>query len=495
MNKRLRMRMSGVLFGGLLVILGVTAASAATWIGTGTGDWNVPSNWDPASVPTTGDTVVIANDNASVLLTNAVGYFDSLLLSNKVTLVFSNWVTSLSAGNITIATNAAMQCSGPYTNNAMSNRVYLVCTNLAIHPGGRIDVNELGYAGGGPNTVEGQYAAGNGPGHWTRSSVYGGMSKAALLPVGSATNAEFAGSGATAGYHVSSRGGHGGGAVRIEAIDRVDISGSITANGGAPVGTQTHASSGTGGGIYIACRVISGTNGRVEAKGGTGATGVGVGQVGTGGRIAVHYSPAAQSDEPLPQIAFNCSRGVTSPGNDRIAEAGTVYFTDDRFVVDAINNKRLAGQIVLGGGDSLSTDNLTVDNVWVGFQRNDFRLTVSNNLLVKGPEGRFEIGGATYAWRGGYPWGSWSAKRFSGSSCPILSVGGNLVLTNGASLCVYSGMNAATSTSYGALIAVGDTLAVHTGSYVNIDACPTNSSRPFFQLGSLLVATNARISA
>lgn len=495
MKQYRRVSMLRILFCGLLAALSATGALAdtKTWVGTGTSAWDISSNWNPTGIPAAGDEVRIVTADVGVLLTNEVGYFDSLLLSNTVTLIFSNWNTSLSATNITIATDARMTCVGPFIDGAMSNRVYLVCSNLTVASGGQIDVSARGYAGG-RGAV---YAAGNGPGVGWAGSAYGGKSSY-VFPYGTATNAEFAGSGgyngaaAEAGYS----GGDGGGAVWIQASGLVTINGLINANAGV-AGYYYWFSGycgGTGGGIHISCDRFAGATGRVEARGSFGDA---AGDHGSGGRIAIQYNPTAQSSLPSPTTTFDCRRGYNaSYGFPTItnSEAGTVYFTDSRFLGDLINNNLLNGQVVLGVSN-WATDRLTISNCWVGFTRDDFQLTVSNNITVAGSDGRLEIGGATYALCGYVAGNSTFVKRFSGTSQPVICVGGNLVFTNGATFHVYSGISPATPTNYGALVNVRGDLALYEQASLYIEACPTNSGWPFFQMNNLLVASNASIRA
>ena len=166
----------------VLAMIGLMAAGAFSqniWQGgAGTNDWYATTaNWSAGHFPAAGETVVITNANVGVLLTNsapAAGWLDSLMISNTATLIFTNWDTALSATNVWIRKSAIVTCAGPFTNApAMSNRVYLVCSNLTLEIGGQINVNGLGYAAAcGPGTP----ANSGHPYYYSRAGgTYGGL--------------------------------------------------------------------------------------------------------------------------------------------------------------------------------------------------------------------------------------------------------------------------------------------------------------------------------
>ncbi|MBI2441277.1 MAG: hypothetical protein HYV35_07905, partial [Lentisphaerae bacterium] len=109
-------------------------AATVTWVtpGPSTNDWSGTNNWSSQSVPANGDEVIIISNNVGVLLTSATAELSSLLISNKVNLIFSNWDSSLTATNVTILTNGQMTIPAAFSNNAMSNRVWIICSNLSI---------------------------------------------------------------------------------------------------------------------------------------------------------------------------------------------------------------------------------------------------------------------------------------------------------------------------------------------------------------------------
>lgn len=125
--------------------VGGVRAATITWTGGGDGtNWFDSGNWS-AGVPGNGDGAVI--NSGSVALTNVTGDLGALTM-NGGTLTFSNWTTKLTATNVWIESGATMTLPAAFTNNAMSNRVWIACSNLFIASGGEIDVDGKGYAGG-----------------------------------------------------------------------------------------------------------------------------------------------------------------------------------------------------------------------------------------------------------------------------------------------------------------------------------------------------------
>ena len=437
---------------------------------------------------------------AGVLLSSgapASGWLQSLTISNTATLIFTNWDTTLSATNVTISTNATVTCAGPFTNDVMSNRVYVVCSNLTLCAGGRIDVDSAGHYRGETNLA---HVNGYGPGagigdggaaHGGFGGKGGSSSAGQPKPVGDPRAPVLPGSGGGgAGY--GGTGGHGGGAVRIDASGKVTVNGTISANGGNAV---SQSGGGSGGSIYITCQTIAGTNGVVRANGGIGQS---HGAWGAGGRIAVGYSASAQSYEPLPLINFSV-RPVSSPGAYGAADIGTVYFPDTSLLAEPFN---VDGQIILDV-PAWTTDRLTISNRWVRFPQDGFQLTVSNNLvLVRGGSAtQLEMGGSfltnfpisTYTTMNGYPGNGF--RFFSRTSPPVLRVGGNLILSNAACLYLFNAETNGATPEYGSLVDVTGNMVVGTGCWVIAQSHWTNGGSSLFRMRSLTVATNAGFNA
>lgn len=472
-------------------VSGAAPGATVTWTNTvGTNDWFVGANWSGGSYPTNGDDVIITNtiagNNFGVLLTNSTDSLSSILLSNKCTLIFSNWDTALSAANVSILTNATMTLPAAFTNNAMSNRVWIVCSNLTIDAGGLIDANARGYLGGVGSAV------GNGPGKGSGILVgagHGGYGGNVIWngdymggPPYDSTNAPvFPGSGGS-GYSAAT-GGAGGGAVRINATGTVTLNGTIRANGGN--GTASYGGGGSGGSIWISCSVATGTSGAVSANGGSGNSWAGGGG---GGRIAVIYNTAAQTAAGRPRITFTAAYGSSLYAYD-YGMPGTLYFTDGAILDGAWFPH--AGQIFLDAPE-WNPGNLVVSNVWAFFPMEGFRLTVTNDVRIEGASGQLDIGGNAY-WRTSGE--TWTFFYSSMTSLSALHIGGNLTLTNGGRLYVYGGVTNSTTTNYGALVSVTGDVFVASNSTIVSRSNPSNGGSPLFRARNLTVLTNGTIDA
>ncbi|MBU4497566.1 MAG: hypothetical protein KKG09_06150 [Verrucomicrobia bacterium] len=269
--------------------ISVASAATKTWITTtGTNNWFVGTNWSGAGVPGPTDDVVITNANTySVLLTGSVAIADFYIGGGRAgtrALVFSNWNTTLTTTNVTVQNGGSITLPAAFTNNGISNNVYIVCSNLTVDAGGNINANAKGYAGG----TSGSGGSGSGPGYGTANcgGGYGGHGSAS---VGGNTYGSFsapvdAGSGGALGATYAP-GGNGGGAIRIDASGTITNNGTISANGGN--GGGTWAGGGSGGGIYLTCKTLSGTNSVFSVHGGNVSVSYGTyGGGGGGGRIA-----------------------------------------------------------------------------------------------------------------------------------------------------------------------------------------------------------------
>jgi hypothetical protein len=83
-------------------------------------------------------------------------------------------------------------------------------------------------------------------------------------------------------------GGSGGGLLRLKATGNVRVDGTIKMNGRTSNYTGNTEGSGSGGGIYIACKSINGI-GTIQASGASGTIANGGDSGAGGGRIAVWY--------------------------------------------------------------------------------------------------------------------------------------------------------------------------------------------------------------
>ncbi|MCG2680920.1 MAG: hypothetical protein L6455_13305, partial [Kiritimatiellae bacterium] len=460
----------------LMVCVGSSPSPAATktWSAS-TGDWFLDGNWTPATAPVAGDDVVITNASASVILSNSTPWLSSVTLSK--TLMFTNWNSALNATNVTILTNGTMTLPGAFTNNATSNNVYIVCSNLTVDAGGNINANAKGYAGGTSDSG----GSGSGPGYG-RGNYGGGYGGHGSASVGGNTYGSFsapvdAGSGGGWGSQTYYLGGAGGGAIRIDASGTITNNGTISANGGN--GGGTWAGGGSGGGIYLTCKTLSGTTGVFSANGGnpgdSKANGAG------GGRIAVIYDTAAQSAVPVPTILFSVACGYDGTGR---ADIGTLYFPDNRLLTENITH---IGQWMVSGITNWSVNNLTLNNAWIRFPVEGFHLTVTNHMTITG--GRLEFGSGIL--KTNYPGGIYSG----GSNGPVMDIGGNLILTNSGKLYVYSGMTNAASPNYGALVNVNGDVFVATNCWIYPYSHYINGGSAQFRMNNLTISSSAGFNA
>ncbi|MBI3986084.1 MAG: hypothetical protein HY343_04150, partial [Lentisphaerae bacterium] len=461
------------------------------------GVWENPANWAGGNVPVAGENAMITNVGAIVYVTNAVAGLSTLTLSRS--LVFSNWTTCLSATNIIVQNGGTMTCAGPFTNApptftnaaALSNRVWLACDTLTVGAGGSINVSAKGYAGAfnaagwGPGKGW-QYA---GAGHGGRGGYYGGNPGGVQHDAPEAP--EYPGSGG--GGWVSTTGGHGGGAVRIQATNWVEINGTIVADGQNGVGSATGA--GSGGAVYISTRVLRGTGGQITAKGGTA---VNTGGAGGGGCIAVVYDPSAQSTSPVPEVLFLASFGENQGGGSGDhGKVGTLYFPDNALLRSPFWH---SGRWMVPGFSAWSVDSLTViSNGCLVFPSSGFSLTVTNDLALRGTSyvrNRLELTNATVTCGGNMlvTNGLFSLNG-SSTSMPTLNCGGDLLLTNGARVYVYAGVTNDNTPDYGAWIGVTGTVMVTANAWLYPISHPTNGGSAYFRVGSAQIGSGGGIDA
>ena len=266
-------------------------------------DWNTAGNWSDG-VPSAGNTVVIPSGVANMpVLAASTPTLASILI--RGTLTTTNWTTCLNATTVTVSSSGTLTSGAAVTNETDLSRVWINCTDLTIASGGKIDVNNKGYAG----YPKGPDHAGYGPGAgiqrgptYVTAPSHGGHG--ARLPDGShvlqnvmpydnPAAPELPGSSSASSQY--SAGMRGGGAVKIEASGAVVVNGQILANGEnassyGKGGVDNHSPAGSGGSIFIACRTISGS-GTLTANGGGGSKPIKAqaGYAAGGGMIAVHY--------------------------------------------------------------------------------------------------------------------------------------------------------------------------------------------------------------
>jgi hypothetical protein len=326
-----------------LGILSPGRAGTYTWNGTGN-DWFQDANWDgDTGYPGDGDTATIGS--GTLTLTNQTGYLSSLTVTGG-TVTFTNWATCLRATDIVIS-GGTLTLPPAFVDAAMSNRVYIICSNLTFGADATIDTYGKGFKGGVATTDDG-----NGPGagqitgtgtHYGGGGGHGGAgadgSSGLGGPIYGVTNAPLnpgsGGGGASAG--------DGGGAVRIEASGTVAMDGTVNASGD----NGWYGGGGSGGGIFISCHAFQGaTSGALRADGGN-ATANANSAGGGGGRISVAVGMTETDvqklidEQPVANLFINSSHpqflGQTSVTNgaridslgnpvNRPGEPGTLRF-------------------------------------------------------------------------------------------------------------------------------------------------------------------------
>ena len=455
-----------------------------TWSGPANGDWFTAANWTPNGVPGDGvDTAQLVNAASSILLAGATEPLAAFVMTNG-TLTFSTTAAVLRADHVEITggTNTHVVNSATTTNLdgtwAVDGRVYFACSNFTLLAPGKIDANAKGYrsvstltkgygpGGGGAGTSGSKGAGGGGHGSAGIKADSGGAGGVAN---DDAFDPVYPGS--AGGSGIGGVGGFGGGLVRIEATNAVTISGTITANGGnADTTVTSRGGGGSGGGIYIGCRVLAGTNGLISANAGERADN---GGPGGSGRIAISFDPVAQAAAPKPRIAMTVKRSTTDQSTSHTySDIGTLSITDASLFDGGWMPH--TGALVCPAFTNWMVDVLNITNGWIRFPvpPEMFALTVSNAMTISGSGGLLQI------------------------SRPEIRCG-SLTLTNGASLYLYpkSTNSAPDEPDYGGIVVVSNAMTLASGCWVYPNAVSTNGGGMLFRVGSLDVATNAGFNA
>jgi hypothetical protein len=417
------------------------AAPATTnfWKGGGaTTSWNNRANW-LAGVPAANQHAAITQA-VSVVLDQPSSPLASFTMTAG-TLTFANWTTCLRAETVGLR-GGTLTLPPPFTDKQMSNRVWIVCSNLTVASPAMINADARGHAReSGPGIVDGTYGGsyggrGNGESGWVnRPPTYGSVSEPVDPGSGGWSTVSTDG-----GNHT----GAGGGAIRIDASGAVAVHGTLTANGGN--GPVTHASGGSGGSILIHCRTFGGSSaGLLTAKGGNGNN---RGGAAGGGRIAVVYDTGAQAAcSPVnPGVRFNAAQAAAG-GWSQYAEPGTLYFPDTVFLSGAMTTQWQGGDIHIPGFTSWTPARLSVAGI-------------------------FGLPGVTN-----------------------LSVAGDLALLSGGRLSLYSASTNAVLSPYGLTLTVGGALSVSNNARLVLGSHISNGAIPWVTCGRLFVAAGGMIDA
>ena len=510
-------------------------AKVCTWSGNaGTEEWSDEENWTPAGVPAAGDAVRIPAGK-----TVHVGDSTPMLAMVECSgaLEMSGWTTCVSADLIAVCGGGVLTCSeatpvgGDYAVQNL-NRVNLVCTDLRVAEGAKIDAFKKGWTQG----VSDWTTRGWGPGATDASSItspsHGGYGVTAKVNSGEpywwavtypvalpyddpAAPVEPGSSGC---YSIWGRGGYGGGAVRIDALEDVRVDGSIVADGGScgdrgpTADGWDHSCGGSGGSVYITCGTISGS-GIISAEGGGGAnpTVANPSLPAGGGCIAIHYDALRQTPEMVTGMRISSGEGTylmkdLDPGHVRDVEdlipassirdsklsyvlepdLGTVWFTDDK-IVRALLGRGLTGQIRNITNYTHEGDlNFTTGRV--RFAEEGATVTVSGNLTLDGDDARLEIGGCQAVKRTSF------LEVYAGKRVNRLDVSGDLTLRGVSRLDVRAAETNGID-RFGAVVTVGGTMTIGSNSLVYAWCDVLNGGAPRFEVGGLTVDEGALFSA
>lgn len=450
----------------------IPAVGQFSWSGSGlSSDWFQPLNWMPIGLPVSGSVVRIDNA-ASILLTNATPLLGDLWVSNA-TLTVSNWMTAIRADTVRIGEGGVVTLPGAFTNNAMSNRVYVVCGDFSLLPGGVIDADGKGYDGGFGPSGAGAGTRLSGAGYGGRGSCnpqWGGSQYG--VAYGTVSGPLQPGSGGCGiGY-----GGAGGGLVQVEASGTIALHGAIRANGNSSLPVRySGPGGGSGGGVYLSCRTFTGgADGSISVRGGIGVKEKVTPPAGRGGggRVAIHY----QSASPWPAVSIDADVGSSGAimdgyGETHSAQWGTLFVSDGS---------------LLGGVTSLNPGTWAVSNValWVGgvSEWAPGNLTVSNVAFYFGDTGLLvKVDGALRVDAGG----RWGASRIAA---------GAVTLNNGGILDVRAGPTNGTA-EWGGWLDVANDLQIKTNAVLRLFSNAQNGGAPRVRVRDMVVAAGGLVDA
>jgi hypothetical protein len=358
----------------------------------------------------------------------------------------------------------------PFAHLTNGGAMKLTAASLAILPGGGINADAKGFGyDGGPGKGEPHgsgYAGGAGYGGRGGRGYFGlagtncGSASSPLMP--------GSGGGSFQTAYPRTRGGYGGGVVRIETTGGVTVDGTLAANGG---NGDYAAGGGAGGGILIQCAAFGGgSSGLIQAQGGAGQNSgmPSVSGGGGGGRIAVAYTGLTGQ----PTVRFSTLPGTgynfATPGDSRAAQMGTLYFNDTGLLTNTITT--LSGYVLVSGFTTWAPSSLTISNAALGFV-DGFQLNVGGDLRVAGTNGMLILG--------------------TNSLCTCAS----LTLTTNGQMWVYGAPTNGTPGAYGALVSVGGLLSVGGNTWIYPYTDRTNGGAPLFRSGRLFIEAGGGFNA
>lgn len=506
----------------LLMFLPLRAFSESrTWNGEVDSSWSNADNWSPAGIPQQGDDVIIPK-SMKVIISEETPNLNSLSLTG--TLMTSNWLTAVRADIITIKKNGELTCGHPFESTEPSNRVWIVCRDLTVESGGKINVNDKGY----------KYLNGPGKGAEECGASYGGhggggwISARTPLPkiYGDAKNPLEPGSGGSYTGGDLSSSCRGGGAVLIEASGTVTVNGAITACS-TTEGFGSNDGMGSGGSVLIRTKRFKGSGGSILANGANGRTNWNTSEAsgdqsmaGGGGRISIQYNPAEQEEGDIANMQISAAGGKLYLRNktdtgipsyyrsfvaaDKYwfnADIGTLWFSDNRIVTES-EGMTIIGQLVYTNRFDFSSLNVTKGHF--RFAAEETVVNVTGDMNIHGINTRVEFGGSEAA-----------TNRLTTTDIRVyrpwvLNVGGNLTISDGARMDVRSAETNGTDVAGCYVNVAGDMkiLGRASGEFLKIDQtyktentsvyCYSdriNGGSPLFKVRSLTVEENAIFTA
>ena len=508
-------------------------AETLTWdVSVAGGEWSNAANWKigdaPAGrIPQEGDDVVFpkrAKTNVKIKLGESTPQLSSLTIWAGWTLSVSGWSTCIRATTVTVTGHSSLypgtiSPSAAFTNDQGSNRVWIVAKDLTVDTYGRIDANGLGYkAMNGP-----AWAGVTKPGSASYcGGAYGGNQTwnvaSASWPktYGSVKRPLDPGSGASSDGSYPSKYGTGGGAILIELTGALVVNGKISADGLSP---WTYCGGGSGGGICVTCKTISG-KGQITADSPYYTpTKDGCGSGGGGGRVAIAYDASAQ-DAILAKnctVRFSanggCGGGSATERQTKYGEGGSVWFTDQRFFSRATLN--MGGVLWYGDeptevtslaftGNLLINNGTTANPLRLEFAADGASLSVAGNLGITGTISRAsgvmfrgEHSKLTVGKNAGIKGGSiWATDGVE------ISIAGGLSLADGTfnktcgELVIYAGpTNDVNGLKYGATVDIGGSFDIAGNSAFIPTSDPKNGAVVKLTAGSLNLGAKAELQA
>jgi hypothetical protein len=332
-------------------------AVSVSWDGGGDNlSWSDPLNWSTDTVPTAADAVLV---DADITINLASGTtVDSLVLGNSggttsPVLNFSYDSVGTSDPLVIDSGNLEIYGGGKITHSAGNSAVVgtinidIQVGDLIVYSEGSIDVTGKGYyRNNGPGM--GPYEAGSGYGG------YGGSSPAGLVggpSYGSIDNPLDLGSG---GYN-SSRGGDGGGLIKIVIANDLVLDGTINANGTGGATSSLSAGSGaSGGSINISISNLWSGSGSITSNGGNGGTYLHAAGGGGGGRIAIRGYSSKTFSGTLSAIGGDGPANYNGSSIPTDGGAGTIFLQPNGKYPDILINNGSNTDVNLGGVTPIS---------------------------------------------------------------------------------------------------------------------------------------------